>query len=60
VGAVFLERTLRRFALPSPLVKLPLSFGKLTTSLHLLCARSSLASSRVKAVANVLATALRG
>jgi hypothetical protein len=29
-------------------------------SLHLLCARSSLASPRVKAVAKVLATALRG
>jgi len=58
VGAIFLDRTSRRYALPSPLVELPLSFGKLTASLHLLCARASLAIPRVKAVADVLAKTL--
>jgi DNA-binding transcriptional LysR family regulator len=58
VGAVVLDHAARRFTLPSPLVALPVSFGKLTSSLHLICARSSLAIPRVKAVADVLAKEL--
>jgi len=58
VGAIVLDHAARRFALPSPLVALPLSFGKLTSSLQLICARSSLAIPRVKAVADVLAKEL--
>jgi DNA-binding transcriptional LysR family regulator len=58
VGAIFLDRLSLRYALPSPLVELPLSFGKLTTTLHLVCARASLAIPRVKAVADVLAKEL--
>lgn len=58
VGAILLERTVPRCALPSPLVELPLSLGKITSSLHLLCARSSLVIPRVKAVADVLAREL--
>jgi DNA-binding transcriptional LysR family regulator len=57
VGAIFLDRV-ARFALPAPLVELPLAFGKLTSSLHLVCARASLAVPRVKAVAEVLAKEL--
>lgn len=60
VGAIFLDRVSHRFALPSPLVELPLSIGKLTSSLHLICARASLAIPRVKAVADVLAEELSG
>lgn len=59
VGAVILDRLAFRVALPSPLVELPVSFGKLTSSLHLVCARASLAIPRVKAVADVLAGELR-
>ena len=55
VGAIILDRSAHRFALPSPLVELSVSFGKLTSSLHLVCARASLAIPRVKAVAEVLA-----
>lgn len=58
VGAVFLDRLSRRFASSSPLVELPLSFGKLTASHHLVCARASLAIPRVKALADVLAKEL--
>jgi DNA-binding transcriptional LysR family regulator len=58
VGAVFLERSAYRVALPSPLVELPLSFGKLSSSLHLICARSSLTIPRVKAVADLLSKEL--
>jgi len=58
VGAVLLDRLARHFALPSPLVELPLSLGKLTSSLQLVCARASLAIPRVKAVADVLAKEL--
>lgn len=58
VGAIVLDRSAHRFAFPSPLVELDLSFGKLTSSLHLVCARGSLAIPRVKAVADVLAKEL--
>jgi DNA-binding transcriptional LysR family regulator len=58
VGAIVLDLMAHRFALPSPLVELPLSFGKLTSSVHLVCARASLAIPRVKAVADVLAREL--
>jgi DNA-binding transcriptional LysR family regulator len=58
VGAIVLDRLAHRFALPSPLVELPVSLGKLTSSLHLVCARSSLTIPRVKAVADVLAKEL--
>jgi hypothetical protein len=47
-----------RFALPTPLVKVPLAFGKLTTSLHLVAARGSLAVPRIAAVADILAREL--
>jgi DNA-binding transcriptional LysR family regulator len=58
VGAIALDRSALRYALPSPLVELPLSFGNLTSSLDLVCARASLAIPRVKAVAEVLAREL--
>lgn len=53
VGAVLLER-LGRIELPASLVPVPLSFGKLSSSLHLVCARSALTIPRVKAVADAL------
>lgn len=58
VGAVLLDHTGYHFALPSPLVKLPISLGNITSSAQLVCARSSLAIPRVKAVADVLAAEL--
>jgi DNA-binding transcriptional LysR family regulator len=58
IGAILLDRSVHRFRLPSPLVELPLSFGKLTASHHLICARASLTIPRVKAVAAVLAKEL--
>lgn len=58
VGAIFLDRVLRRFALPSALVEIPLPLGHVTASLDLVCARASLAIPRVKAVADVLAREL--
>lgn len=58
VGAIVLDRSAHRLALPSPLVELDLPFGRLSSSLHLLCARSSLAIPRVKAVADLLAKEL--
>lgn len=59
VGAVLLGPLAHRFALPSPLVELPVSFGKMTTSEHLVCARASLAIPRVKAVADALAKEMK-
>jgi DNA-binding transcriptional LysR family regulator len=59
VGAIVLDRSAHHFGLPSPLIELPLSFGKYTSSLHLICARASLAIPRVKAVADLLAVELR-
>lgn len=58
IGAVLLDRLGRHFALASPLVKLPVALGNLASSVQLVCARSSLAIPRVKAVADVLALEL--
>lgn len=57
-GAVILSRFTSRVALPSPLVEMKLSFGKLTTAMHLVAARASLAIPRVKAVADAIAREL--
>lgn len=53
VGAILLER-LGRAPLPASLVPLPISLGKLSSSLHLVCARSALTIPRVSAVADAL------
>ena len=53
-GAIALGRFRPRLALATPLVELSLPFGKLVASLHLVCARASLAIPRVKAVADLL------
>jgi DNA-binding transcriptional LysR family regulator len=58
VGAMIFAGPRSRFALPTPLVKVPLAFGKLTTSLHLVAARGSLAVPRIAAVADILAREL--
>ena len=58
VGAVLFGQLPGKFALPSLLVPIPLSFGKLTSSLHLVAARGSLAVPRVAAVAEILAREL--
>ena len=58
VGAILFGRFRSRFALPTPLVELDLSFGKLTSSIHLVAARGSLSIPRVKAVADLLAREL--
>lgn len=55
VGAVILGRFENRAALPTSLVEMKVSFGKLTTALHLVAARASLTIPRVKAVADVIA-----
>jgi DNA-binding transcriptional LysR family regulator len=60
VGAIVLGRFRGRFSLPTPLVEVRLSFDKLTSSLHLVCARSSLSIPRVKAVADVIAREIEG
>ena len=48
-----------RDSLPTRLVELKLDFGKMTSSLHLVCARSSLGIPRVRAVADLLARELQ-
>jgi DNA-binding transcriptional LysR family regulator len=58
VGAVVFADFRSQFALPTSLVPVPLSFGKLTSSLHLVAARGSLAVPRIKAVADLLAREL--
>ena len=58
VGAIVLGRIRSPRALPTALVPMKLDFGKLTSSLHLVCARSSLTIPRVKAVADLLAREL--
>ncbi len=58
IGAIVLGRFRSRHALPTPLVELKLDFGKLQSSMHLVCARSSLSIPRVRAVADLLATEL--
>jgi DNA-binding transcriptional LysR family regulator len=54
VGAVVLSRFVSRASLPSSLVELELDVGRLRAELHLLCAPSSLAIARVRAVADLL------
>ncbi len=58
VGAIVLGRRTSRLALPSTLVELDLDLGKMTSGLHLVCARSSLGVARVRAVADLLAREL--
>jgi DNA-binding transcriptional LysR family regulator len=58
VGAIILGRIRSRLALPSPLVELKLDLGSRSARLQLVCARSSLAIPRVRAVAELLATEL--
>lgn len=58
VGAMLLFNLPLRWSLPTPLVPVPVSFGKLTTSLHLVCARAALSIPRVRAVADILASEL--
>ena len=57
VGAILLGQFRSRRALPTTLVSLKLE-TKTTSSLHLVCARSSLSIPRVKAVADLLAKEL--
>jgi DNA-binding transcriptional LysR family regulator len=58
VGAMLLPRLARRTSLPTSLVELDLDLGELTSSVHLVAARSSLTIPRVRAVADRLAKAL--
>jgi DNA-binding transcriptional LysR family regulator len=58
-GAIVLSRFRSRFALATRLVVMTLDFGKLMSSMHLVCARSSLAIPRVRAVADLLATEMK-
>jgi DNA-binding transcriptional LysR family regulator len=59
VGAIILGRIRSPGALPTRLGELKLDFGKMTSSLHLVCARSSLTIPRVRAVADLLARELQ-
>jgi DNA-binding transcriptional LysR family regulator len=54
VGAIILGDGRSRRTLPSKLVPLELDFGKLTSTTYLVCAKSSLAIPRVRAVADLL------
>lgn len=58
-GAIILSKRRSRHARPSALVPLPIDFGPMKAGLHLVCARSSLAIARVRAVATLLAEELR-
>jgi DNA-binding transcriptional LysR family regulator len=58
VGAMIYGDFRCRFMLPSALVPLELSFGKLTSQLYLVAARSALSVARVKAVADALSREL--
>jgi DNA-binding transcriptional LysR family regulator len=58
VGAMLLGRFRSRRALPTSLVEMKLDLGKLRSSMHLVCARASLAIPRVRAVADLLAAEL--
>jgi DNA-binding transcriptional LysR family regulator len=58
VGAILSDRLGRRSRLPSPLVEVPVAIGKIMSTLHLICARTSLSIPRVKAVADLLAKEL--
>jgi DNA-binding transcriptional LysR family regulator len=55
VGAILSGRFRSRRALPSSLVEMKIDLGKVTSTLHLVCARSSLSIPRVRAVAELLA-----
>jgi DNA-binding transcriptional LysR family regulator len=59
VGAIPLGRLRSPRAVPTTLVEMKLNLGPITSSLHLVCARSSLAIPRVLAVAELLADELR-
>jgi DNA-binding transcriptional LysR family regulator len=59
VGAVLLGRVRSPRAVPTPLVEMKLDLGKVTSSIHLVCARSSLTIPRVRAVADLLAAELQ-
>jgi DNA-binding transcriptional LysR family regulator len=58
VGAILLERLGERFVLPSSLAPLPLSFGKVSSTLNLMSTRGALTIPRVGAVAKLLAKEL--
>lgn len=58
VGAIVLGRFENRVMLPTSLVEMKLSFGKLTSALHLVAARASLTIPRVKVVADAIAKEL--
>jgi DNA-binding transcriptional LysR family regulator len=58
LGAVILSEKTSRHAGSSPLVALPIDLGRLRIGIHLVCARSALAVSRVRAVAERLVEAL--
>lgn len=58
VGAVILDRGHRKRDDSSRLVELDIDFGKLASTSHLVCARSSLTIARVKAVADLLVAEL--
>jgi len=59
-GAIVLGKTWGKRALPTALVPLALDFGKLASTTYLVCAKSSLAIARVRAVAELLAKDLAG
>jgi DNA-binding transcriptional LysR family regulator len=59
VGAILLGRLRSRDARPTTLAEMKLDLGKVTSSLHLVAARSSLAIPRVRAVADLLARDLQ-
>lgn len=59
VGAVILGKLRSPRALPTRLVPMKIDLGKVTSTLHLICARSSLTIPRVKAVADLLAVELK-
>jgi DNA-binding transcriptional LysR family regulator len=58
-GAVLLGRIRSPRALPTQLVPMKIDLGKLTATVHLVCARSSLTIPRVKAVAELLVRELK-
>jgi DNA-binding transcriptional LysR family regulator len=59
VGAIPLGRVRSPRAVPTTLVEMKLDLGPISSSMHLVCARSSLAIPRVRAVAELLADELR-
>jgi DNA-binding transcriptional LysR family regulator len=59
VGAIPLGRVRSPRAVPTTLVEMKVDLGPITSSLHLVCASSSLAIPRVRAVAELLADELK-